>query len=99
MITGMGDFMTQVAHRMRCDWGPSGADAVGPGASIVAVVDVLSFTTALTVAADRGVEVFPYRWRDERAAAFAVRHQAALAVGRSQVSPDQPVSLSPSTIR
>ncbi|MFC3993322.1 2-phosphosulfolactate phosphatase [Actinoplanes siamensis] len=63
------------------------------------MVDVLSFTTALSVAADRGVEVFPYRWRDERAAAFAARRQAVLAVGRSQVSPDQPVSLSPSTIR
>ena len=32
------------------------------------VVDVLSFTTTLTVAADRGVMVFPYRWRDESAA-------------------------------
>lgn len=99
MIIDMDDVMTQVAHRVRCDWGPAGADAVGPGASIVAVVDVLSFTTALTVAADAGIEVFPYRWRDERAAAFAARHQATLAVGRSQVSPDQPVSLSPSTIR
>jgi 2-phosphosulfolactate phosphatase len=98
-IIDMTDFMAQGAHRVRCDWGPSGADAVGPGASIVAVVDVLSFTTALTVAADEGVEVFPYRWRDERAAEFAARHQAALAVGRSQVGPDQPISLSPPTIR
>lgn len=84
---------------MRCDWGPTGADAVGPGAVVVAVVDVLSFTSALTVAADRGIEVFPYRWRDERAVAFATRHRATLAVGRSQVRPDQPVSLSPATIR
>lgn len=84
---------------MGCDWGPAGAEAVGPGAAIVAVVDVLSFTTALTVAADRGIEVFPYRWRDERAAAFAARHHAMLAVGRSEVSHDQPVSLSPATIR
>lgn len=95
----MADYMTQVAYRVRCDWGPSGADAVGPGASIVAVVDVLSFTTALTVAADRGVEVFPYRWRDERAAAFAAAHRATLAVGRSDVDPNRPVSLSPPTIR
>ncbi|MEV4755340.1 2-phosphosulfolactate phosphatase [Micromonospora sp. NPDC049559] len=89
----------QVGYRIRCDWGPIGGDAVGPGAQIVAVVDVLSFTTALTVAADRGVEVFPYRWRDDRAVAFAERHGAMLAVGRSQVGPDAPVSLSPATIR
>ncbi|WP_290864284.1 2-phosphosulfolactate phosphatase [Hamadaea sp.] len=89
----------QSAYAVRCDWGPVGADAVGPGAAIVAVVDVLSFTTALTVAADNGIEVFPYRWRDERAAAFAAEHDAMLAVGRQAVSPDQPVSLSPPTIR
>jgi 2-phosphosulfolactate phosphatase len=89
----------QAEHRVRCDWGPSGADAVGPGASIIAVVDVLSFTTALTVAADLGIEVFPYRWRDERAAAFAAQRQATLAVERSEVGPGRPVSLSPPTIR
>lgn len=93
------DPYAQATYRVRCDWGPPGADAVGPGASIIAVVDVLSFTTALTVAADRGIEVFPYRWRDERAVAFATEHQATLAVGRSEVGPGRPVSLSPATIR
>ena len=89
----------QTGYRVGCDWGPIGAETLGPGATIVAVVDVLSFTTALTVAADRGIEVFPYRWRDERAAAFAEQQHAMLAVGRHDVSPDQPVSLSPGTIR
>jgi 2-phosphosulfolactate phosphatase len=89
----------QAMYRVRCDWGPAGADAVGPGAVVVAVVDVLSFTTALSIAADRGIEVFPYRWRDDRAAAFAEQQQAMLAVGRSEVGPDRPVSLSPATIR
>lgn len=72
---------------------------IGPGAAIVAVVDVLSFTTSLTVAADRGIEVLPFRWRDERASAFAAEQRATLAVGRSQVSAAHPVSLSPATIR
>ncbi|MBX6358122.1 MAG: 2-phosphosulfolactate phosphatase, partial [Micromonosporaceae bacterium] len=89
----------QADYRVRCDWGPLGADAIGPGAVVVAVVDVLSFTTALTVAADRGIRVFPYRWQDGRAVAFAARHRAVLAVGRSEVGPDHPVSLSPDTIR
>jgi 2-phosphosulfolactate phosphatase len=84
---------------VRCDWGPAGADANAPVTTLVAVVDVLSFTTALSVAADRGISVLPYRWRDERAAAFAAQHHATLAVGRSQVGPESPVSLSPATIR
>ncbi|HWS32120.1 MAG TPA: 2-phosphosulfolactate phosphatase [Actinoplanes sp.] len=93
------DPFTQSRSRIRFEWGPAGAQAIGPGAAIVAVVDVLSFTTALTVAADRGIEVFPYRWRDERATGFAAAHRATLAVGRSQAGPATPVSLSPATIR
>lgn len=65
-----------------------------PG-SLVAVVDVLSFTTAVTVAVDCGIEVFPYRWRDETAVAYAEQHDAALAVGRSQPG----ITLSPASIR
>jgi 2-phosphosulfolactate phosphatase len=65
---------------------------------VLAIVDVLSFTTTLSVAVDRGMSVHPYRWRDERAAVVARQHDAMLAVGRSQVSPESPVSLSPATI-
>jgi 2-phosphosulfolactate phosphatase len=89
----------QHGFRARFDWGPPGADAVGPGAAVVAVVDVLSFTTTLTVAVDRGIEVFPYRWRDDSAVGHAERHGAVLAVGRSQVDGPGQVSLSPATIR
>ncbi|WP_084143096.1 2-phosphosulfolactate phosphatase [Amycolatopsis taiwanensis] len=64
----------------------------------MAVVDVLSFTTTLTVAVERGIEVFPYRWKDESAARFAQQHDAVLAVGRSQARPGE-VSLSPATVR
>lgn len=95
----MADPYAQHRYQVRCDWGPAGADAVGRDALVVAVVDVLSFTTTLTVAADRGIEVFPFRWRDDRAVAFAEQHQAMLAVGRSEVGPGRPISLSPATIR
>jgi len=78
------------------DWGPVGAEVVA--GDIVAVVDVLSFTTAVTVAADLGIEVYPYRWRDETAVAYAEQYGAKLAVGRSAAGPDD-VSLSPATIR
>jgi phosphosulfolactate phosphohydrolase-like enzyme/MFS family permease len=88
----------QDGYRLRCDWGLYGAHAITERAAIVAVVDVLSFTTTLTVAADAGVEVFPYRWRDASAARFAREHDAVLAVGRSQARPGE-VSLSPGTVR
>jgi 2-phosphosulfolactate phosphatase len=50
------------------------------------------------VAVDNGIEVLPYRWRDESAVAFAEQHRAALAVGRGQAGADG-ISLSPVTIR
>jgi 2-phosphosulfolactate phosphatase len=88
---------TQAGSRVRFDWGPTGADAIGPGAALVAVVDVLSFTTALTVAVERGIRVLPYRWRDDSAARVAREHDAVLAVGRRQAGPGQ-LSLSPDSI-
>jgi 2-phosphosulfolactate phosphatase len=89
----------QDGFRARFDWGRAGAQAVAPGTTVAAVVDVLSFTTALTVAVDVGIEVLPYPWRDPRAAAFARRHDAVLAVRRDKVTRPGQVSLSPPTIR
>lgn len=92
------DAHRQTAYSLRLDWGPTGAEAVGPGSDISVVVDVLSFTTTVTVAAERGIEVYPYRWRDGSALGFAQAHDAALAVGRSQAIEGQ-VSLSPASVR
>ncbi|GAB3943111.1 hypothetical protein GCM10029976_065230 [Kribbella albertanoniae] len=86
----------QHGFRVGFDWGPVGAEVVA--GHLVAVVDVLSFTTAVTVAADLGIDVYPYRWRDETAVAYASQYDAHLAVGRSEAGPGD-VSLSPVTIR
>ena len=57
----------QSDHQVRLDHGPTAADVVR--ADLVVVVDVLSFTTSVTVAVERGMQVLPFGWRDERAAA------------------------------
>jgi 2-phosphosulfolactate phosphatase len=72
----------QLGHRVRFDWGPTGAAAIGEGADVAVVVDVLSFTTTLCVAVERGISVLPYGWKDDRAAAYAAERDATLAVGR-----------------
>ena len=81
------------------EWGPTGAAAVP--ADYAVVVDVLSFTTTLSVAVERGIEVFPFRWRDARAAEHALRHGATLAVGRFEAlsrGDARHVSLSPASL-
>lgn len=88
----------QTGHLVRFDWGLDGALAVASGVDVAVVVDVLSFTTAVSVALDAGTEVLPYRWADDTAVAFAQRHGAVLARARSAAGPGD-VSLSPASIR
>jgi 2-phosphosulfolactate phosphatase len=89
----------QSGHSVRCEWGPTGAAAVA--AEVAVVVDVLSFTTTLSVAIEQGIEVFPFRWNDARAAEHALRHGATLALGRFEAlarRDARPVSLSPASL-
>lgn len=85
----------QSAYAVRFDWGATGAAAIADGAQLAVVVDVLSFTTTLSVAAERGVTVFPYRWRDGSAAEYAAERGATLAGERTDPSG---VSLSPASV-
>ncbi len=88
----------QSAHSVRMEWGPTGALAVA--ADVRVVVDVLSFTTTLGIAIDRGITVLPYVWKDERAREYAAARDAHLAIGRLEargLGSDRPaeISLSP----
>ena len=86
-------------YRVRFDWGPDGAAAVTTGADAAVLVDVLSFTTTLSVALDRGIVVLPYRWQDSTAEGYARDQDAVLAVGRSQAAGGSGLSLSPAAVR
>jgi 2-phosphosulfolactate phosphatase len=86
-------------YRVRFDWGSDGATAVTAGADVAVLVDVLSFTTTLSVALDRGIVVLPYRWQDSTAEGYARDQDAVLAFGRSQVAGGRGLSLSPAAVR
>jgi 2-phosphosulfolactate phosphatase len=74
--------LDQRRFAVRMEWGLRGAEAISQGACYAVIVDVLSFSTAVSVALDQGAEVYPYPWRDDSAGAFARKHRAILAVGR-----------------
>lgn len=90
---------TQTGHRLRLEWGPTGAAALAAHTDVAVVVDVLSFTTTVSVAVSRGMVVHPFPWRDDRAEQYAAEHGAALAVGRLEAldRPGTP-SLSPASL-
>ncbi len=76
------------------DWGETGLIRLAPGADALVLVDVMCFTSAVSVAVSRGCRVFPWRWKDDRARDFARERDALLAGPRNR----SPWSLSPASL-
>src|SRR3954467_13899339 len=85
-------FTSQSAFDVRCEWGSQAVAALEACRTFI-VVDVLSFSTCVAVAAARGVEVVPCRYRDREAAELADRLQASLAGPRGGGYSLSPASL------
>ena len=64
---------------IRCEWGAHGIAVLAPISDVMIIIDVLSFSTSVDVAVAQGAVVFPYRWRDDTARAYAVFVGATLA--------------------
>ncbi len=88
-------YYDQQEFDIRCEWGEQGVAALAASSDVVVIVDVLSFSTCVDIAAGRGALVYPCHWKDERAAAFAA------GVGAELVSPRRSLtalSLSPTSL-
>lgn len=85
----------QAPYSVRFDWAADGGSTVASGADLVVVADVLSFGTCVSVALDRGAEVFPFPWKDTRAESFTAARHAELAGPRGGGG----LSLSPASLR
>lgn len=88
------DPFTQEGFRCRLEWGRRGARAASVRGDVLVVVDVLSFSTAVTAALAGGGVVVPCP-EGEDAAALAARIGAEAAVGRRDVPAHGRFSLSP----
>lgn len=76
------------------EWGPVGARALSESCDVLVVVDVLSFTTAVTVAVERGARVWPHVG-GESAGVLAREIGAVLAGNRGS---HEGLTLSPSSL-
>ncbi len=85
----------QQGFAFRFGWGADGLAVLAPVCDVIVVVDVLRFTTAVSVAVSGGSTVFPYAAHGDDAVSFAAERDAVLA-GRRE---DGPVSLSPTDLQ
>jgi 2-phosphosulfolactate phosphatase len=69
----------QHGYRTRMDWGRAGVRLLAREVDLVIVVDILSFSTAVSVAVERDAAVIPYRVHGAATAAYARRMGATLA--------------------
>lgn len=79
---------------VRCEWGEQGVNQLAPVCDAVIVVDVLSFSTCVSIAVARGALVFPCRESGEAARGLARTVDAELAGHRGSSG----FSLSPASL-
>jgi 2-phosphosulfolactate phosphatase len=91
-------FYEQIGFDARFEWGIEGVRRLAPRSDVIVIVDVLSFSTAVDIAVNRGARVLPYRWRDESALGYAQRAGALLAGDKRHPTVDEPYTLSPSSL-
>ncbi len=85
-------FTNQSSFDVRCEWGAHGVTALRECRTFI-IVDVLSFSTCVSVAAAKGVQVLPCRDNDHAANDIALRNNAILAGPRGSSYSLSPASL------
>ena len=89
----------QAEFDIRCEWGEPGIAQLAPISDVVIIVDVMSFSTCVSIAVSRWATVFPYRWKDGTARAYAESIGAELAESRTMPGQSSsPYSLSPKSL-
>lgn len=72
-------WFSQQDYDVRCEWGADGVKHLAPTTSVFIIVDVMSFSSCVSIATSRGVSVYPFATLDDAAQAFADDKGATLA--------------------
>ncbi len=81
-------------HMINCEWGLKGIEKFLPVTDVFIIVDVLSFSTSVDIACDKGAIVYPCNLEGREAQEYAVSNNAILAKPRSRTE----LSLSPCSL-
>lgn len=69
----------QAEFEIKCEWGLAGIEQLAPVSDVIIIVDVLSFSTCVSIAIDNEATVYPYKYKDKTAAEYAAAKRAILA--------------------
>ncbi len=81
-----------------CEWGLSGIEAWKASADVFIIVDILSFSTAVSVSVENGAMVFPFPYGDAAAADTEAARLGAVAASPRSAGGGQ-LSLSPVSLK
>lgn len=88
----------QESFGVRLEWGPAAVSYAAKDVECIVIVDVMSFSTCVSVAVDNGAQVYPYPWKDSSAVGYANNIGANVA-SSDRLSHASGFSLSPVSIR
>ncbi|WP_369787919.1 2-phosphosulfolactate phosphatase [Rouxiella sp. WC2420] len=72
-------YFSQTAYDIRLEWGLAAVENLAADVACVVIIDVMSFSSCVSIAADRGALLFPYPWKDSSAIEYAREKQAEAA--------------------
>jgi len=89
---------SQQRFGVRLEWGLSAVDYLAAEADCIVVIDVMSFSTCVSLAVDNGARIYPYPWKDPSACQYAMKIGAKAASPERRFS-GEGYSLSPVSIQ
>lgn len=87
-------YFSQFPFDIRLEWGSNAIEHMAGNVDCVIIVDVMSFSTCVSVATKRGASVYPYAWKDDSAKGYASR-LGAVTAGNTRRFDGSEYSLSP----
>lgn len=88
----------QERFSVRLEWGIEAVEQLGQTADCIIIVDVMSFSTCISLAVDKGARVYPYPWKDESAIAYG-NEKGAIVASTERRLKSNGYSLSPCSLK
>ncbi len=76
------NYFQQLPYSVRLEWGAAAIRELGPKADCIIVIDIMSFSTCVSIAVERGGIIYPYPWRNETAQRYGEERGAEVASGK-----------------